>query len=165
MTLAERWDGSSWRIQPTPNPHAATSSALSGVSCTSSRACVAVGQYDYGSNVLATLAERWDGSSWILLAAHIPVGATASQLAAVSCASASWCIASGNYVPADTDGGSLTLAEIWNGASWAIERTPDPAKTASDELAGSSCSSPTACIVVGGATGNSGLGTPLAEKN
>ena len=146
MTLAERWDGSSWRIQPTPNPHAATSSALSGVSCTSSRACVAVGQYDYGSNVLATLA-------------------TASQLAAVSCASASWCIASGNYVPADTDGGSLTLAEIWNGASWAIERTPDPAKTASDELAGSSCSSPTACIVVGGATGNSGLGTPLAEKN
>src|SRR6516165_10463829 len=51
-TLVERWNGSSWQIQPAPSPAGAF---LSGVACTSSAACIAVG----GSNG-KTLAERWD---------------------------------------------------------------------------------------------------------
>ena len=32
-TLAERWNGTAWKIQPTPNPGGPTDSYLSGVSC------------------------------------------------------------------------------------------------------------------------------------
>ena len=54
VTLAERWNGSSWKIQPTPNPTGQAASVLSGVSCTAATACTAVGDYYYGS-----LAERY----------------------------------------------------------------------------------------------------------
>ena len=44
-TLAERWNGSRWAVQTTPNPAAGAGvgNVLSGVSCSSSRSCMAVG--------------------------------------------------------------------------------------------------------------------------
>ena len=51
VTLAERWNGTSWTIQSTPNPTGAKGSSLSGVSCTSASACTAVG-YDVDSAAL-----------------------------------------------------------------------------------------------------------------
>ncbi len=42
LTLAERWDGTHWTIQPTPDP-STTESILYSVSCPSASACVAVG--------------------------------------------------------------------------------------------------------------------------
>ena len=47
-----------------------------------------------------------------------PVGAKSSQLAGVSCISATSCIAVGSYI--DSTGTVLTLAEAWNGAEWTI---------------------------------------------
>src|SRR5215468_9738028 len=41
-TLAERSDGSRWRIQPTPNPPGAKVSSLAGVACNTPSACTAV---------------------------------------------------------------------------------------------------------------------------
>src|SRR5215831_12643713 len=35
VTLAERWDGSTWRVQPTPSPAGAAFSSLFGVFCVS----------------------------------------------------------------------------------------------------------------------------------
>lgn len=58
-TLVERWNGTAWAVQSSPNPSSA--SYLNGVSCTSASACIAVGHYVSGSSV--TLAERWDGTS------------------------------------------------------------------------------------------------------
>ena len=47
VTLAERWNGTSWTIQSTPNPtgaqYAGWTATLQGVSCTSATACTAVG--------------------------------------------------------------------------------------------------------------------------
>src|SRR3989442_8989192 len=43
FTLAERWKGERWRIEPTPNPTASSSSTLESVACTSSTTCLAVG--------------------------------------------------------------------------------------------------------------------------
>ncbi len=43
-TLAEHWDGFRWTVQTTPNPSGSSLSELDAVSCTSPRACVAVGQ-------------------------------------------------------------------------------------------------------------------------
>jgi hypothetical protein len=43
VTLAELWDGTTWKIQPTPNPTGVPS--LVAVSCSSATACTAVGEY------------------------------------------------------------------------------------------------------------------------
>jgi hypothetical protein len=61
LTLAEHWNASTntWSIHTTPNPSGATSSLLSGVSCTTATACTAVGNYVNGAGSLGTLAERY----------------------------------------------------------------------------------------------------------
>jgi len=43
VTLAERWNGTSWTIQPTRNPGGGPERSLNGVSCTSAMACTAAG--------------------------------------------------------------------------------------------------------------------------
>jgi hypothetical protein len=60
-TLAERWDGSRWSAQPTPNPAGATGRGFGGVSCTSATACTAVGSFNSKAGKSFTLVERWDG--------------------------------------------------------------------------------------------------------
>jgi len=61
VTLAERWNGSTWTVQTTPNPNGATYSTLSGVSCTATTACTAVGDSINGSGTDVTLAEQYSG--------------------------------------------------------------------------------------------------------
>jgi hypothetical protein len=43
VTLAERWNGKSWKIQSSPNLAGALLSQLVGVACTSATSCTAVG--------------------------------------------------------------------------------------------------------------------------
>jgi hypothetical protein len=59
-TLAQRWNGTKWSIQRTPNPKGGSSIELAGVSCAAVRVCTAVGQY-YNGTATLTLAERWKG--------------------------------------------------------------------------------------------------------
>jgi len=152
FTLAERWNGTTWSIQPTPNPVAG--SYLSGVSCTSATACTAVGAY---RNVpsLVTLAERWNGTAWAIQ--PTPNATSYDALFAVSCPSASACTAVG-YSAASSK--THAVAERWNGTAWAIQPTPSPA--GNDALSGVSCTSATACTAVGYSIGTSK--TTLAER-
>ena len=105
VTLAERWDGTSWTVQTTPNPTGSSESTLARVSCGSASACTAVGSSFTNS---ATLAEAWDGTSWTIQATPNPPGAFA-QLNGVWCDAASACTAVGAY--ARKGGAGLTLAE------------------------------------------------------
>ena len=144
VTLAERWNGSSWAIQPTPNPAGAPFSMLLGVSCPTTTTCIAVGGYGASAGEEATLTERWNGSSWTLQ----PAPATANGfLSAVSCVSNSACTAVGSYD--NSAGTQVTLAERWNGSSWAIQPTPNPAGAPFSMLLGVSCPSASACTAVG----------------
>jgi len=59
-TLAQRWDGTSWSLQTTPNPTGAQTASLSAVACTTSTSCVAVGSWWDGS-VTRTLVETYAG--------------------------------------------------------------------------------------------------------
>ncbi len=142
-TLAERWNGSTWAIQPTPNPAGSPSSSLFAVACPAADACTAV-----GASNSKVLVERWGGARWRIQSAPVPPGAQFSELNAVSCTTAS-CIAVGDYV--NRSGADVTLAERWNGTSWAIQPTPNPSGAQSFSfLAGVSCIAPGACEAVGG---------------
>jgi hypothetical protein len=143
LTLAERWNGKAWAIQPTPNPGGAKSSELDAVSCISAWSCAAVGVY-YTISAGGTLVERWNGKAWAIQKALSPGGIFGSQLDGVSCTSTSACTAVGYYY----NGGvaPLALVERWNGKTWAIQRTRN---SGSSQLNGVSCAKSTACTAVG----------------
>jgi hypothetical protein len=152
VTLGERWNGTTWTIKTGPGV-----TGLNGVSCSSASACTAVG------NVLTkTRAERWNGTSWKTQTTPNPASAGASQLNGVSCTSASACTAVGYYY--NTSGVYFTLAERWNGTSWTIQSTPNPAGSSKPELYGVSCTSASACTAVGGYENSSGANQTLAER-
>jgi len=143
FTLAEQWNGSTWAIQPTPNPPGSSQSQLLDVSCTSSTACSAVGYYYNASNHGVTLAEQWNGSTWAIQPTPNPAGATYSSLGGLSCTSATACTAVGYSFDAS---GDVTLAERWNGSTWAIQPTPNPGGSAG--LGDVSCISATECTAL-----------------
>lgn len=92
-TLAERWNGKKWSIQRPVNPTTDPNKFLYAVSCTSPRACTAVG-YTSGPVVWqATLAEHWNGSGWTAQPSLHP--GTDSQLHGLSCVATSTCTAVG----------------------------------------------------------------------
>lgn len=152
--LADRWNGTKWLNEPTPNPAGGFDSFLLGMSCASASVCTAVGDYNNGD---ATLAERWNGSKWrIQRTPQLPgsvVGAETNFLLGVSCTSTNSCTAVGHYY--DTISGpeqlrgTVTLAEHWNGTTWSIQQTPNPAGATDSELYGVSCVSASACTAVG----------------
>src|SRR5215468_7731388 len=150
VTLAERWDGSTWRIQPVPSPPGAAWSALLGVSCVSPSACEAVGATVSRSRAWRVLAERWNGTRWQIQPAP---SSGSSYLVGVSCTSPTACTAVGGSAPG-TPG--KALAERWDGSSWRVQPASSPAGAF---LAGVACASPSACTAVGG----SDAGT-LAEQ-
>jgi hypothetical protein len=148
LSLAERWNGTEWSIQSTPNPSGAKATAFEGgVSCLSSTECVAVGTYTNSTGTELTLAERWNGTEWSIQSTPNPLEGKEVHLKAVSCTSSSACIAVGKYsLGSILEKGSLkTLIERWNGTEWSIQTVP----TAEASLNGVSCTSSTACTAVG----------------
>jgi hypothetical protein len=159
VTLVERWDGTGWTIQPSPNPGGVQGSVLSAVSCTSATACIAVGNAHIEMLSGETLAESWDGTSWTIQPTPNPTGATNSNMSGVSCTSATACTAAGSYFILSDQPAGGTLAERWDGTSWTIQPTPNPS---GGSLSGVSCTSATACTAVGSSTA-SDSSQPLAE--
>ncbi len=150
----------SWTIQPTVNEAGATSSVLSAVSCTSSRACVAVGYYSNGSNVDVVFAEALTTAGWAPLSPVIPPGASSSELSGVSCLSATSCTAVGSY---NNGTKTVTLIEHWNGETntWAVQPTTPPAGSGNSQLTAVSVDPGTA---VGYYSSTAGPELPLAER-
>ena len=164
---AEEWDGYSWSTMTTAKPAEAApfnSSEFTGVSCVSTSYCVAVGDYLGPNDANQAFAEEWNGSSWSTTIMPSPdVGSI--YLAAVSCASPTFCVAVGQSSAfaegvVEVNGPTAALAEEWNGAAWSIMAT-DPQVTASTQvqnpgalpaptmLIGVSCLSATFCMTVG----------------
>ena len=151
-SLAERWNGTAWAIQRTPNRSTpAGGTHLSGVSCISPTACTAVG-FVGGETIPegdVPLAMAWDGSKWAIQPTPLPRGTNNTNLNSVSCVSKKACTAVG-YAANSSGVGAISLAERWNGAKWVIQHTPNPAGVGDETtLNGVSCSSPTACTAVG----------------
>jgi hypothetical protein len=154
-----------WSILPSPDPAGAAGSELSGVSCPSRAACVAVGDFVDGSGHGVPLVERWNGRVWSIQRIPIPTAAEASLLFAASCAAPTACIAVGSTT--DLAGGTVPLAERWNGVRWSTQQTPRlPARRGYvSYLGGVSCTSRRLCVAVGysgNSAGSSGMG--LVER-
>lgn len=159
MPLAERWNGTTWAAQTPPSPTGAVSSLLSGVSCTSSTACAAVGYYNDGTTD-RPFAETWNGISWTVQTTPSPSGATNIRLRAVSCTSSTACTAVGSY---ESGSSTLTLGMRWNGTAWTIQSTPNPSGSPYSSLKGVSCTSSTACTAAGRYETSTGAYQTLAE--
>ena len=146
LMLAESWNGTSWSIKETPAPTGTTVSQLVGVSCTSSSACTAVGEF-VSSGKWRPLAETWNGTAWSAQELVIPTEGTLPFLEGVSCTSSSACEAVGSYNSSHE--GTLVLAERWNGTAWSLQSTPKPSGSGLSKLLGVSCTSSTSCTGVG----------------
>jgi len=158
--LAERWNGTHWRIQPTVLPTGAKSGGLAGVSCPSATACTAVGSTPgKAPDTSVNLGEAWNGTRWRVQAVPAPKGSTSSGLFGVSCTSPDACTAVGHYSTAA--GRVLALAERWNGTAWRVQAVPRPAK--SSWFYGVSCATARACTAVGYQDNGSAGTRPLAE--
>lgn len=112
MTLAERWNGSAWTTQSTPNP--AGGSHLASVSCSSATACTAVGYRQ-------PVAVGWDGTTWMLQNVPAPQRSAGIALVGTSCTSSAACTAVGVSSPGDAYN---PLIERWNGTAWTVQKQP-----------------------------------------
>ena len=167
LALAEHWNGSAWSVQRIPTPSSVLAGnpfKLLGVSCAAAHSCVTVGFYfdpSLDGNVI--VAEHWNGKRWAIQNIVTPPGSASTFMQGVSCSAAASCTAVGSYTNAS--GLGATLAEVWNGASWAIQDTPSPAgATEGSTLIGVSCPSPADCTAAGYSTDGSGNTTTLAEQ-
>jgi hypothetical protein len=136
--LAERWNGSAWKVQPIPAP-AGGGGYLEGVVCPTVHVCRAVGYDNQGA-----LTEFWNGSSWAAQPVPVPADTSFQHLSAISCASADSCEAVGGY-ESESNLDWYTLAEVWNGSRWRVQATPAISGATSATLSAVSCVSATDC--------------------
>jgi hypothetical protein len=175
ISLAERWQHGRWSMQRTPNPRASTPDpaplvevALTAVSCTSPRSCVATGYSQAVDNpggkghpvhyYYRVVIERFDGRRWIAEQAPSPSGPGPLRdqfgLSGVSCAAAGTCVAvgaNGNGTLGLGDVLSVTFAEQLLRGRWGLMASADAAGSLLSRLRGVSCPSTSECFAVGDA--------------
>jgi hypothetical protein len=158
-TVAERWNGTRWRIQATPNPPKAQFANLPGLACTGPSACLAVGSsFDASGNPTGTFAERWNGTRWRIQPMPTSLG---GQLTGLACSAPAACTAVGfTFTPS----GGKILAERWNGTAWRIQ--PTPLLPAAHEISqpAVACPARAACTAAGGFENDGPGSVSLAER-
>jgi hypothetical protein len=119
--VADVLNGSRWTV--TPLTAAATGDEyLGGLACTSATQCLAVGatetEFPYELTGIA-YAESWNGKAWTvrkvptLPSAKGPGSAQGSQFSAVSCPTATYCLAVGIAGPTGKG-----VSAVWTGKTW-----------------------------------------------
>lgn len=171
--LIDSFSNGKWRGIAAPLPSNAhgfeNAGQLDAIACSSSSFCVAAGTYqatridDYQG-----LIDTWvGGRQWTSTEAPLPSDASSAPTASgisVACGGPGSCVALFSYGISPTSGGA-TIDTLSNGV-WASTEAPLPsdANTVPDpHLNGVTCSSPTACIAVGGYTNTGGTETGLIE--
>jgi hypothetical protein len=157
--LALSYNGTALKPTPTvPLPEGTTDAALTSVSCSSPRHCVAIGAADgdtaaFGEAGSLNVIETWNGAKWTLL--HTAAGTIGSSTqvepTAVSCATAAFCVLAGQT-------SSFTATSATTGiyvASWNGKKltTMKPATVSGGKgflvPAGVSCATASNCAVTG----------------
>lgn len=140
---------------------------LRGVTCTSVRLCVAVGDYSPGTAVSGSqpLVEVWDGTAWSVMKPAPTSANDADFLYGISCVPARFCAAAGYYF-GPTVGFPKPLVELWEGGAWSPVTPPPTSANDQHLLTSVSCTSARFCVAAGYYSGNSGTGPlePLVES-
>lgn len=135
------WNGTSWRRTTVPAP--ASARTLSNLACTSSTFCMSI------TPGTERFSERWNGTEWIQGTLPFQPLAASNGLA---CASTTFCV-----------GLAPSAVAYWNGTEWSTEALPQPEGT-ERVLAAISCTSSTACTLVGRYRERGGSIVPLIER-
>jgi hypothetical protein len=147
------WNGSGWRAVPVPLPAGSLGAQLTSVSCEPG-GCLATGTYRIAGGRDFPLAASWTGHGWTFAKPPVPAGGISAVRSAypnaVSCASASRCVAVGEYFLAKTNAEGM-FAETWNGSRWTVSAIATPAGGAAT-LSGITCRTATDCVAVGSLT-------------
>jgi plastocyanin len=123
-TLAYNWNGSAWSAVPTPSP-SPVSNYLYGLSVDTSSDVWAVGvANDPTTDEPAALIERWNGSTWNVVAAAPNTGVV-STLTSVAVASPTdvWAV---GWTQGAPDYQRHALIEHWDGKAWSDVAAPAP---------------------------------------
>jgi hypothetical protein len=147
VLLAEHWNGASWTGSTISTFEPGTYGQLDSISCTTSDACVAVGNYVSYDPIYDSgpLVETLSGSSWSQ--AEITNAGLSASLYAVACTSSTACTAVGSQSAGQAE---VPLAEVWTGGSWTAQ---SPANGGTGGvLTDVSCTSANSCTAVGSAS-------------
>ncbi len=151
LPLLERWNGAGWHRERAPRAHfegSVDETGLNAVTCTSTRACVAVG-LDEDSGY--PLVERFNGRRWGVQRSQTP-NEDGGVLLAVACTSRRDCTTVGRSADAGVAGCSAPIIERSRGGRWTLQRVPRlPACSGvnGSGLNAISCAVASACIAVG----------------
>ena len=131
LTLVERWDGSKWKIVPSPNPSppgAPPNGGLGAVHALSATNAWAVGSFLDDSALPQPLVEHWNGTAWSIVATP-DLGADEAVFADVTAVSSTavWTVGFRD---------TATLVERWNGSAWNVVPSPNPGSRHIANLAG-----------------------------
>jgi hypothetical protein len=152
--LADRWNGSAWKIQPVAAPPAG--GLLDAIACPAAHACRAV-----GSDTTGLFSEVWNGAKWVVRPVPVPAGGSSAGLTSISCTATNSCEAVGTY---EQGGTFLPLAEVWNGSRWRAQASPAVPGATSAGLDTVSCVSASDCEAGGDAATTAGTQVALLEK-
>jgi len=94
--------------------------ALYSVACPSTASCIAVGTHEKQGGSLqpdALVIETLAGGTWTATEAPVPAGASDPALETITCVSAAYCVAVGQYT--DSDDNQEPLIETLSNGTWA----------------------------------------------
>jgi hypothetical protein len=142
-TVSDFGNDGHWTHEPVQAPDAET---LHGLSCPSARRCMAVGSMPRTNQAAA--AQQWSGRDWAATAQPVVKSSWGvSELAAVSCVSAAYCIAVGSHQVSPSSDDFAVVLERWDGTAW--HRMPRPGRGWVRSLVAVSCSGVGECMAVG----------------
>ena len=105
-TVAEHWNGTAWKVVPTPSPGVGIHDELAGVHVFSATSAWAVGYDSPTSDSNGPIVMRWNGTSWALVTTPAPAGTVLNAVGGTSDHDV-WVVGGG-------------LIEHWNGSTWAL---------------------------------------------
>jgi hypothetical protein len=138
VPLIEHWDGREWSIVDGPElPVGSGGGSLSSVSALSASDVWAAGSYNAAGSGKRTLIVHWDGEDWSIIPSPNASGPNVSPnqtLFGITAVSAEDAWAVGHYAVLEPDltgtlrSTSKTMVQHWDGSSWSIVESPNPAR-------------------------------------
>lgn len=162
--LAQTLNHGVWSVARITAPSGAAAPSLSGLSCPTAGACVAVGRdANDVSQVWQPIVATLSAGAWHGIRLPLPADSWNASLAAVSCVSATACMAVGTHTN-QARSTQQPLLERLVGATWTATVPANPAGVHDATLAAVSCIAAASCWAVGTGIGTDGGTHPIAVQ-